>query len=615
LSLGSTATEGTALRGESGAQPKNFVFVYNNIEGTGRPLSGTFVEADETANTAGNNYSAFYANNVNGVAGAYGLVIPNTLAAGVRRVEVRELTTGDLAGCSSADADGIWPSGANTVNPNTGTTAKVFTNADAPLAPSPEVCDNLIDDDCDGLVDEACPGNFSNDAPGGAPNVQYSVNMNYPNCYPISGNNTLANNSVESGAFDGPDSWYRFVAQSTGVSITMTSATMDDAIALYSRNGLVYTLVASEDASSGTGDFERLNFNGLTVGQTYYISAGASSGPGGAFSLCIQHLMPSGCSSVEPVGGFSLCDTYKARYRGAPSQGVTYTFSFTGIGGGATGTTTLSGTNGVTTLSNGTLALRWGGEYDVQVDVRYNLLNSAGTAEPMDVLGSSSSPNCSAVTVRAHPALEVRSTQRCPSTLLRSNFLVGDRVVATSPICGVLNYTYEFTQVTSCEDGTVVSVVPSTFNTVASTPYLALGVLPNLSAPGAWDVRIRPNFSYGVGVYGPVQRIRVNGTSAAAMLDETAELTERSITDFTVTELFPNPANGSSVWLNVGNLISEQIELRVLDMTGRVVLSQQYFVEGSLQTEISVADLSNGMYVVELMDGDIKRDLRLVIQH
>jgi hypothetical protein len=179
----------------------------------------------------------------------------------------------------------------------------------------------------------------------------------------------------------------------------------------------------------------------------------------------------------------------------------------------------------------------------------------------------------------------------------------------------VLNYTYEFTQVTSCEDGTVVSVVPSTFNTVASTPYLALGVLPNLSAPGAWDVRIRPNFSYGVGVYGPVQRIRVNGTSAAAMLDETAELTERSITDFTVTELFPNPANGSSVWLNVGNLISEQIELRVLDMTGRVVLSQQYFVEGSLQTEISVADLSNGMYVVELMDGDIKRDLRLVIQH
>jgi hypothetical protein len=60
LSLGSTATEGTALRGESGAQPKNFVFVYNNIEGTGRPLSGTFVEADETANTTANNYSSFY---------------------------------------------------------------------------------------------------------------------------------------------------------------------------------------------------------------------------------------------------------------------------------------------------------------------------------------------------------------------------------------------------------------------------------------------------------------------------------------------------------------------------------------------------------------------------
>jgi hypothetical protein len=439
--------------------------------------------------------------------------------------------------------------------------------------------------------------------------------MNYPNCYPISGNNALANNSAESAAFEGPDSWYRFVAQSTGVSITMTSSSMDDAIALYSRNGLVYTLMASEDASSGAGDFERLNFNGLTVGQTYYISAGASSGLGGAFSLCIQHLMPSGCAIAEPIGGFSLCDTYKARYRGAPSQGVTYGFSFTGIGGGASGTTALSGTNGVITLSNTTLGLRWGGEYDVKVDVRYNLLNSAGTAEPIDILGSITSANCGGVSIKAHPVLEVRSTQRCPSSLLRTNYLVGDRVVATSPICGVLNYTYEFTQVTSCVDGTVVSVAPSTFNTVAATPYLQLGVLPNLTAAGAWDVRIRPNFSYGAGNYGPVQRINVNGTSASAMLDETADLTKSSLIEEAKSALYPNPATGSTVWLNYDQLVNEQVQLRVLDMTGRVVLSQQYSVEGSLQTEINLENVSNGMYAVELMDGETKREMRLVIQH
>ena len=616
LSLGATATEGTALRGESGATAKNFVFAYNNVEGTGRPLSGTFVEADETANTAANNYSSFYSTSVNGVAGAYGMIIPNTLAAGVRRIETRELLTGDLGGCGSTDADGIWPSGTNTVNPNTGTTAKVLTNADAPLSPSPEVCDNYIDDDCDGLVDEACPGNFSNDAPGGAPLIQYSVNMNYPNCYPISGNNTLANNSAESAAFNGPDSWYRFVAQSTGVSITMSSSTMDDAIALYSRNGLVYTLMASENAASGAGDFERLNFNGLTVGQTYFVSAGASSATGGLFTMCIQNLMPSGCAIAEPVSGFSLCDTYKALYRGAPSQGVTYSFSFTGIGGGASGTTTVSGTNGIVTLSNATLALRWGGEYNAQVDVRYNLLDGASTAEPINILGSTASVNCSNVTLRAHPAMEVISTQRCPSSLLRSNFLVGARVSATTPICGVLNYTYEFTQVASCLNGAVVSAGPTTFNTVAATPYLQLGVLPNLTAAGAWDVRIRPNFSYGDGVFGPTQRINVNGTSASMQLGDEA-IQERSTLDVqnTETHIYPNPTDGQAVQLAYSALNGSTIEVRVIDAMGRTVQSVQYAVEGSLNTRLVFENkLAAGLYFVELNDGGAVTMDRMIVE-
>jgi hypothetical protein len=478
------------------------------------------------------------------------------------------------------------------------------------------VCDNYIDDDCDGLVDEACPGNFSNDAPGGAPNIQYSVNMNYPNCYPISGNNTLANNSAESAAFNGPDSWYRFVAQSTGVSITMSSSTMDDAIALYSRNGLVYTLVASENAAPGVGDFERLNFNGLTVGQTYYVSAGASSGAGGAFTLCIQHLMPSGCALAEPVSGFSLCDTYKAIYRGAPSQGVTYSFSFTGIGGGASGTTTVSGTNGIVTLSNATLALRWGGEYNAQVDVRYNLLDGALTAEPINILGSTTSVNCSNVTMRAHPAMEVISTQRCPSSLLRSNFLVGARVSATTPICGVLNYTYEFTQVASCSNGAVVSAGPTTFNTVAATPYLQLGVLPNLTAAGAWDVKIRPNFSYGVGTFGPVQRINVNGTSASTQLGDAA-IQERAVTDLlnNETHIYPNPTNGESIQLVYSSLLKSTVDVRVTDATGRTIQTVQYAVDGSLNTRLVFENrLASGLYFVELNDGGVVTMERLIVE-
>jgi hypothetical protein len=486
------------------------------------------------------------------------------------------------------------------------------------------VCDNLIDDDCDGLVDEACPGNFANDAPGGAPVIQYSVNMNYPNCYPISGNNTLANNSTESAAFNGPDSWYRFVAQSTGVTITMTSTTMDDAIALYSRNGLVYTLIASEDASIGAGDFERLNFNGLTIGQTYYVSAGASSGLGGSFPLCIQNLMPSGCSYTEPVGGFNLCNNWKATYRGAPSNGVTYTFNFTGVGGNAAApfaTTTLSGTNGLITLSNPALGLRYGGEYDASVDVVYTLLSSAGATEVLTVSGATTG-NCNDVTIMAIPAMEVFASQRCPATLLRSNWLRAARVNANAAACGVTNYTYEFTQIanaTACAGGTAVGL-PTTFNTAGNSPYLQMGVLPIGLNSGVWDVRVRANFGSGASAYssdyGPIQRIQVAGTSASGeLLYEIVDAEKDMTAIISSVSLYPNPASGEFVNVSINNLEKGQLQVRVLDAAGRVVTTRTYAVEGSLNTMIAFDDkLSAGVYMIEMVNSGNIQTMRMLVE-
>jgi len=129
----SGANNGTGFRGNSGATPKNFVFVYDNENGTERPLSGSFVESDGTANTTLNSYSSFYSTNVDGVVGAYGVIIPNTNANGVRRIEQRDFSTGAVVGCPATDADGIWTSGANTVNPTGGTTAIAIALNDAPL--------------------------------------------------------------------------------------------------------------------------------------------------------------------------------------------------------------------------------------------------------------------------------------------------------------------------------------------------------------------------------------------------------------------------------------------------------------------------------------------------
>jgi hypothetical protein len=123
---------GTGLRGNSNALDKNFVIAYDNVTGTGRPISGTYVENDGTIGTTINSYASFYSTSVDGVAGAYGMVIPNDNANGIQRLEQRSLADGSLVGCAN-EATGIWPGGANTVNPTGGTTAQVITITDAPL--------------------------------------------------------------------------------------------------------------------------------------------------------------------------------------------------------------------------------------------------------------------------------------------------------------------------------------------------------------------------------------------------------------------------------------------------------------------------------------------------
>jgi uncharacterized delta-60 repeat protein len=480
-----------------------------------------------------------------------------------------------------------------------------------------ELCLDFIDNDCDGGVDESCATLVGNDSPIYAVNMLYSSNMNYPNCYSVQGDFSGSTDSPESITFTGPDEWYKFTAQSTGVSITLTSAVNDDVIELYQKVGSVYTLMAGgiENAGSGAGDFERLNYTGLTPGVIYYISVGAANGAaGGSYTLCIQHLMPSTCATVVPGGGLNICDSYKASYRGAPSQGVTYTFNFTptGLTGGSA--TSLSGTNGLITLSNPTLALRYAGTYAVSVDVRYNLLNGAGTAEPVDVLGSAGG-NCVNVVMHAQPNTEVRGTQRCNASLLRSNWLVGNAVAGDPKACGVQSYTYEFTQVVSCANGTSVSVLPSLYNTAGTTPYLQLGVLPNLGNTGAWNVRIRPNFSYGEGTFGPVQRIQVAGTAASGELEYELVDMEKEMDIERVGSIYPNPNNGEFVNVSLSNLEKGNLQVRVLDAAGRSITTRTYVVEGSLSTTLTFDEqLSAGVYMIETLNAGRVQTQRLVVQ-
>lgn len=130
---GSTGTVGTAIYGSSFADAKDFVFLYDNVDATGRPISSTLVENDGINLSTVTSYALFYRDSVDNKDGYWGTIIPNQLSNGIRRIERRFLSNGSVHPTIATDADGVWPSGANTVNPTGGLTPIRMESSDAPL--------------------------------------------------------------------------------------------------------------------------------------------------------------------------------------------------------------------------------------------------------------------------------------------------------------------------------------------------------------------------------------------------------------------------------------------------------------------------------------------------
>lgn len=130
LGFNNTSTGGSSIRSTPviGATAKNFVFLWDNQAGTGRPVTGSFIESDGTAGTVANGYAPFYATDVNEVDRAWGNIIPNDLPNGIQRIGQYRLSDAGEVGYKLS-SDGVWPSAAgtrvSTVNPANGLTTTI----------------------------------------------------------------------------------------------------------------------------------------------------------------------------------------------------------------------------------------------------------------------------------------------------------------------------------------------------------------------------------------------------------------------------------------------------------------------------------------------------------
>jgi len=367
-------------------------------------------------------------------------------------------------------------------------------------------------------------------------------------------------------------------------------------------------LTATENLT-GIGGAEILNYDGLTSGVTYFLSAGSASvgGPLGAFSVCIQRFNQTTCANGSGI--YQLCSNFKPTYSGA----TIYNFSFTGTGSTPIGPTSGSNTSQIP-LSSPALALQYGGTYNVSISATYNLLDVLGNTETIQV---GAGVSCT-ITIADHPNVTVRPQQVCPATILRSSLLNGKPFV-----CGAINHTISFRKVNQCSTGSGFQYIdPLAFevSTPGASAFLNLSfVSPQpLTNQTFYEVRWRPNFTYGSGTFGSPRIIFIGGPVMEDVdLNELVanNPTGQRIDDVSSVEaaIYPNPNHGDMFVINMSresfddNKGTESLFIRVMDSFGRVVYTNRYAFEDSINTVVTMEnELSGGIYFVEFnLGGEI----------
>lgn len=99
---------------------KSIVLLYDNIAGTGRPISSAVLEQEGINQNVVTSITGYYRDSVDLFARRWGTINPNGNTNGIRRVEYRDLSSFAVL-AAETDADAWWCSGVNTVSPSSGT--------------------------------------------------------------------------------------------------------------------------------------------------------------------------------------------------------------------------------------------------------------------------------------------------------------------------------------------------------------------------------------------------------------------------------------------------------------------------------------------------------------
>jgi hypothetical protein len=451
-------------------------------------------------------------------------------------------------------------------------------------------------------------------------NAQQVIAPTFPSCANTSGSLAGCNASSQASYVTypigaGQDAWYRFQmpANSSGTARIIATSSVNNLAIILQREtstSTFYTQVAVENALSTVGG-EQMTVSGLVPGAFYRVGIkNMDVQSGGSFSLCISPLKANTCgTATSPTSGKSLCDAFLGTYTGAQQYVFTFTntanssevFTHTNTGVGsaaASSAVVLSSISGLT----------YGQSYYVKIDASYTFANSTGATQTVVVPGT---VNGCALYISAQPNTELSITDWCGNGAPKRF----NSFVSTTWVCGAVDYQWEITPTTG------LPIAQTTFRG-AATRYILVNSLNGIHGGATtFNVRVRPIFSDGLGGtrFGSWSATsRQLCILAPAGLDENNQnVTERSLSINPILEtgIYPNPNRGDLVNVNMMNIQSDQVTVKVIDAMGQLIINKTFSVDGILNTVLHFEKtLASGVYMIEMIDGSSVSTSRMIVQ-
>jgi subtilisin-like proprotein convertase family protein len=134
-------------------------------------------------------------------------------------------------------------------------------------------------------------------------------------------------------------------------------------------------------------------------------------------------------------------------------------------------------------------------------------------------------------------------------------------------------------------------------------PAEALSAFNGQVSQGIWTLTVSDTFNQDGGA---INSWGINFCSPAPLLDV-------SKNEFSNFLIYPNP-NSGNFNVNFKNAISDKVEVKVYDISGRTIFNKNYNVQGDFDENIQLNAVQTGVYLLSIFDGERTQVQRIIIK-